>query len=291
MIYSRLASALLAVGAIASPLQKRQSTAPTDVQILNYALTLEFLEENFYAGALGKFAASDFASAGFPSWVRERFEQIYSHEQAHVAFLKTALGSSATAACNYSFPYTDPKSFAAMSMVLEGVGVTAYLGAAQFISNKDYLTAAGSILTTESRHAAWVASAVNMGTPWSGAFDVPLDFDEVYSLASAFITGCPSSNPALPVKAFPVLTVTPATPAPGANVTLHFNGTGAGDSFVLFTGLSSYALPITNGTATLPSNLTGTVYGVVSSNATSVTDDTILAGPAILLFPDPFSST
>jgi hypothetical protein len=51
---------------------------------------------------------------------------------------------------------------------------------------------------------------------WSGALDTPLDLDEVYSIAASFITGCPTSNPALPVKAFPALTLNPAAPAPGA---------------------------------------------------------------------------
>ncbi|KAG8862912.1 hypothetical protein FRB96_000332 [Tulasnella sp. 330] len=288
MIYSRLAAAFLAIGsAFTAPLVKR---GPTDVQILNYALTLEYLEDTFYSGALAKFDAAAFASAGFPSWVRERFEQISAHEAAHVAFLSGALGSSATAACNYSFPYTDPKSFAALSMVLEGVGVSAYLGAAASIANKDYLTAAGSILTTESRHAAWVASAVNMGSPWSGALDVPLDFNDVFSLASAFITSCPSSNPALPFKAFPALTVSPADATPGSEISVSYNGTTSGVSMAFFSGLSTVSAPIMNGKVTIPKDLMGTVYAVVSTNGTVVTDDTTVAGPAIFLFDVPLSS-
>lgn len=59
-----------------------------------------------------------------------------------------------------------------MSQVIEGVGTSAYTGAAQFIKNPNYLTAAAAVLTTEARHAAWVASAVNKVAAWPDALDV-----------------------------------------------------------------------------------------------------------------------
>ncbi|KIM32327.1 hypothetical protein M408DRAFT_316167 [Serendipita vermifera MAFF 305830] len=291
MIFTSIFTALVAASAVvAVPVvavnQKR--AAPTDLDILQYALTLEHLENAFYSGALSQFDAAAFEAAGYKSWVRERFQQIANHEASHVEFLSGALGDAATKACTYSFPYTDPKSFAALSAVLEGVGVAAYLGAAQFITNPAYLTAAGAILTVETRHVAWVQSAVMTNAAWSGAFETPLDLNNVYSLAAPFITSCPDSNPTLPVQAFPALTTTGSMPTPGGPVTFSFNSTSAGDRplfAAFFMGLQTKFVPLDDSmTATVPAEAIGTVYAVISTNDTAVTDDSTVAGPAIFEF-------
>lgn len=183
-------------------------------------------------------------------------------------------------------PYTDPKSFAALSMALEGVGVSAYTGAAQYITSKTYLTAAASVLATEARHASWVASAIDKVAGWSGALDVPLGLDSVYTLAAAFIKSCPSSNPTLPLKAFPALTF-PTSAAPGQKVTLTFDaGNSTGPFYAAFyTGLSQeFATIGSDKSVTIPGDLLGTVYAVVSTNGTAASDNTTIAGPAILDF-------
>ncbi|KAG8759067.1 hypothetical protein FRC12_009858 [Ceratobasidium sp. 428] len=284
------AIALIAASSVAALPARRDG--PSDTDILNYALTLEHLENAFYKGALEKFDAKAFEKAGFEPFVRGRFQQIVDHEANHVQFLSEALGNKATKPCTYKFPYTDPKSFAALSMALEGVGVTAYLGAAKLISNKDYLTAAAAILTTESRHSAWISSSVNMGTPWSGAFDVPLSLNQVYSLAAAFITKCPSSNPSLPVKAFPALTVSTASYKAGDIISVSFDSSmakGKNTYMAFFTGLTTEFAPIQKGEVTIPKDLMGTVYAVVTTDNKTVNDDNTVAGPAILMFP--FGST
>jgi hypothetical protein len=229
---------------------------------------------------LGQFSQSDFAAAGFPDWVRNRIEQIAAHEAQHVALLSGALGSAATQPCSYKFPVTDVMSFVGLATVVENVGVSAYLGAAASIMDKEYVTVAGSILTTEARHQAWINSAVLKDAAWSGPEDTPLDFDEVYSIASAFITGCPSSNPTLPVKAFPALTI-------GSDGTVTTTADTSNAYVQVIAGLTTDTFPVTNGMVQGMPQPQGISYAVLTSqqNSTLVSDDNILAGPAILHNP------
>lgn len=136
----------------------------------------------------------------------------------------TAAGVAPVAECTYNFGYNDVKTFLATASILEGVGVSAYLGAAADIMSKTYLTAAGSILTVEARHSSYIRSGLQQ-VPFAQPFDAPLSINEVYSLASQFITACPDSNPKLPVKAFPKLAVAPSASADsiktGSTVTIQ----------------------------------------------------------------------
>ncbi|OSX58427.1 hypothetical protein POSPLADRAFT_1060911 [Postia placenta MAD-698-R-SB12] len=277
-----LASASVVLAAPAPP-------TPSDTQILQYALTLEYLENAFYTGALDKYDAKAFTDAGFAPWVRARFEQIMDHEKTHVKFLQTALGSAAPQACNYTFPYNDPESFVQLAMGIEGVGAAAYLGASKYISDKDTLTAAASILAVEQRQVGWMSSAVLKEQPWDGPFETPLGLSAVYSLASPFITSCPSSNPALPVITLPAFKLPAASPWPGATISLTFdNPNNASPTFVAwFSGLDVVFTTIDgNKNTVVPTGLQGTVYaGVVSSDTMPLADSDMVTGLTIVQFP------
>jgi len=126
------------------------ATAKSDVAILNYALTLEYLEAAFYNAAVeGGALKGDVA----------KFAKIVAaHENAHVAFLQKALGSAAVKRPKFDFKGTtmsQPK-FMATAQVLEDTGVAAYLGQVGHIKSKQILGAAGSILPVEARHAGWI---------------------------------------------------------------------------------------------------------------------------------------
>lgn len=125
-----------------------------DIGVLNYAYALEQLEAAFYTQVIdtpfGEMQVND-----------ERIlTQIRDHEIAHRDFLKNALGRNAIPSLEVDFSAVDfssRRSVLTTADVFENLGVAAYNGAGQLISNPDYLVAAGSIVSIEARHAAAIA--------------------------------------------------------------------------------------------------------------------------------------
>jgi hypothetical protein len=124
-------------------------SASQDRQILNYALLLEYLQAAFYAEAVSR--------AQLQGELREFAEVVGGHEQAHVAFLKKALGANARQKPTFHFGAAtrNPQRFGATAQALEDAGVAAYNGQAANLT-KPTLAAAVKIVSVEGRHAAWI---------------------------------------------------------------------------------------------------------------------------------------
>lgn len=108
---------------------------------------------------------------------------------------------SATQPCAYDFDYEDASGYLATAAALKSIGVTAHLDMSRYISNGAHLKAAGSHFVVEDGHVTYLrldqspsqSPAPSLPSLPSSS-DVPLDFDELHSLASRFISRCPASN-------------------------------------------------------------------------------------------------
>ena len=137
-----------------------------DIGILNFALTLEYLERAFYNEATANRKITDPKTKAF-------LEITTRDERNHVAFLKKALGGHAVKEPKFNFHGipADPAKFGATAYVLENTGVHAYLGQAGNIKTPAYLLAAASILTIEARHSGAIGSILNKSISPNGPFD------------------------------------------------------------------------------------------------------------------------
>ena len=151
-----------------------------DVDILNFALTLEHLENAFYRDGL--------AALGDPSGTGLLFD-IAAHEAAHVETLiavVSQLGGEpvAEAEC-YAFDFSSGAAFLETARILENTGVRAYDGAIALIKSPDLQTAGATIATVEARHASFLNYILGFN-PFPAAFDEATPPDAILAEAAGF---------------------------------------------------------------------------------------------------------
>jgi hypothetical protein len=170
----------------------------TDLDILNFALNLEYLEAEFYTVAVTGRRVADLgigtSGTGTPgattggklvSFSEPRVavtaQQVAADEQAHVTYLRAALGSAAVAkpAINLDalgLGFTNQNEFITLARAFEDVGVSAYGGAAPLIQSRAILAAAVRVALTEAQHASvlrLLAADARIAVPMVDGQDVP----------------------------------------------------------------------------------------------------------------------
>ncbi|KAI1199611.1 ferritin-like domain-containing protein [Nemania serpens] len=280
-------------------LAKRQNAAAAalglaDVDILQFALTLEWLEASFYQQGFAKFSDDQFTALGLNQAQLADLKSIGSSEEAHVGLLQSAIaqaGVQPVQPCEYNFGFTDAAGMVATAGVLENVGVSAYLGAAPLVSDGKILSTAASILTVEARHQSFIRAASGVAASPS-PLDTPLGPKAIFSLAAPFITSCPAGSNLI-LTAFPTLAMTNPASAKSLVAGTNIQVKSDAASTASFCGFTNSAAPggtaftpfdAANGCA-LPPNLAGIVYVTLTSNAPAtgvLTDDITVAGPMVM---------
>ena len=187
---STIGGSFAAVNVAAGPLD-------SDLEILNYALTLEHLEAAAYRAINGSGALTGRAATYFQSFGQ--------HEADHVAALIATiqkLGGTPVQPATYNFSSVpkDQDGIVKFFQTVESVGASAYLGAGPFIKNPDILEAALSIHAVEAEHASALADLAAPGTDLFApeAFATPRTPDQVMQIVAPFFASGASSTPNVP---------------------------------------------------------------------------------------------
>jgi len=182
---SGLAAFIAACGSSSSPTTTTKTTATVmpsgDLDIVNYALTLEYLEDEFYAKV---------ATSGLFSGATLTTLKVFGEEEAqHVAALYSVAKSLGTPAAKPTgkFPLTSATAVASLAATVENLGAAAYLGQAPYIKSPEILAAALSIHTVEARHAATLNTLTNQSPTPDGAFGKPMTMSQVLAVVKPFI--------------------------------------------------------------------------------------------------------
>ena len=175
------ATTAAAGGATTTSSMSSSSTGTSDLDIVNYALTLEYLETQFYADVV--------KSGLFKGKTLSVLKSFGAEEAQHVAALhKAAMSMGKPAAKPVGrFPLKSAASVTKLAAAVENLGAAAYLGQAPAIKSKEVLAAALSIHSIEARHAATLNTLLKKSPTPDGAFAKPMSMAQVLAVVKPFI--------------------------------------------------------------------------------------------------------
>jgi rubrerythrin len=175
-------TATTAAGTSSTSSTSTAASSGGDLGILNYALTLEYLETAFYEKVV--------ASGLFTGKVGGLIKTFAAQEASHVAALKAAvmkLGGTPASEPKSKFPITSATQVAELAYTVENLGAAAYLGQAAAIQSPEVLGAALAIHSVEARHAATLGTLVKKSLTPDGAFAKPADMSTVLAAVKPFL--------------------------------------------------------------------------------------------------------
>lgn len=253
-----------------------------DVDILQNLLAIEQASASFYKRAAGYFVAEDWTDLGVLATIMNRHAAWASDDASHVTSLSKAIssaGGSPAQACTYSFDYVHAPQFLAISRSLDGVAVSAYIGAVGSLSSSDARTLAAGILANKARRQA-MSTEIFGSSSIPTAIDQPLSTAQTSSALFAYITKCPSGNS----SPFAKLTVSTASVKAGSSITVK--STKLGKYLHVLSSTSDTVVALSSaGVATLPKSIAGRVY-LFTSDSKTLTDSNTKSGPAVIDLPD-----
>jgi len=199
---SVLAVLVLSLLFVSTPIRAQEPSAAlaNDLAILNFALSFENTDSNYFSTHLaafgGPFGQTEFDTAGFGS-AYSHLINLANEEIAHaqlIAAVVAALGGTPAPPCTYDFSanVTDVLSYLTLGALFENTGTSAYDGGINAFTNSSLQQAAATIATVEARHASYLNELLGV-TPFApSGFDTPFTPLQAFAVVAPFIKSCPN---------------------------------------------------------------------------------------------------
>lgn len=288
-----------------------------DDHVWQNLLSAEWIIFDFYQQAVEMFKPSDFVQAGYSNTTYQRIQEIRNNEAGHLRIFQNQISprSIKPGACTHVYPYYDPTSFLALVTVLEISSMAFLTGLVQQVAMENSRGVMLAIAETETRHETWSLMDIWKANPFGGPSDTVFPYaNQILDTTNSFVVpgSCPKENPTYPTprQGLPAMSAASDTKSltPGSTIGFNFTDPANQPSFaadtqyyaVFFHGITNVSVPI-NTTCwpeekiyvTIPEQFEtkGVVVAVLSDTSGAPTNETVVAGPSIVLEQPSFLAT